>query len=241
MLFLSYQRNSSADLARYIYETLVENDCDVFFDVESINAGRFASIIEREIINRDYFLVILNPETLKSDWVRQEITTALTHRKAIIPLMTQGFTFAAQLPDELKGLADYSGIIYDYKQPENAITRILKAVHTSKPSAQNNTLATPTDLKVDYKWGVGGSSAISEFRLKSHHQIHYKREDRFLWQQINLYVDGELLLSKDNFNPIATLIHDFRIENIECQFICRFLVVGIDVKVLVGGHEVMHV
>ena len=124
-LFLSYRRDPSADLARYIHDRLTALGIDVFFDVENINGGRFATIIEKEIINREHFLVILTPQTLASEWVRREIETALKHRRNIIPLLAQGFTFAQPLPSEIKDLADYSGIPYDFQDPNRAIERII--------------------------------------------------------------------------------------------------------------------
>src|SRR5579859_4047893 len=127
-LFLSYRRASSADLARYIRDRLVALGVDVFFDVENINAGRFAAIIEKEIIAREHFLVILTPSSLESEWVTREILTALANHRNIIPLMTQAFDFSKPLPQEIADLANYSGIPYDYQDPERAIERLKKAI-----------------------------------------------------------------------------------------------------------------
>jgi hypothetical protein len=127
-VFLSYQRNSSADLARYLHDRLEALGVDVFFDVESINAGRFAAIIEHEIVNREHFLVILTPTTLESEWVRREVRIALDHQKPVIPVTTQGFNFAQHMHDDVVGLEQYSGIPYDYQTADNAIERIKRAL-----------------------------------------------------------------------------------------------------------------
>ena len=117
-VFLSYRRGVSADLARWLRDNLHQLGVDVFFDVESINAGRFANIIEREIQRRDYFVVLLTPETLESEWVRKEIQIALAARKNIVPITTQGFAFG-NLPPEIAELAQYSGIPYQYEYAEH--------------------------------------------------------------------------------------------------------------------------
>jgi hypothetical protein len=128
--FLSYRRQPSDDLARFIYDKLQTLGADVFFDREAINGGRFAAIIEREIINRDCFLVILTPNTLESEWVRREIATALRHedKVRIIPV-TVGFDLGrAILPEEVEGLAEYDAIQYEREYADESVVRIAKAI-----------------------------------------------------------------------------------------------------------------
>jgi|GEM_PF-3335596 len=150
-LFLSYRRIASADLARYLHDRLVTLGIDVFFDVESINAGRFGAIIEKEIINRDHFMVILSAATLDSEWVRREIQTALKHQRNIIPVTTQDFDFS-KLPDEIKMLGDYSGISYNYQDPDHSLKQIKKAVGLAdKPPSQN---------RLRMFWNVGGNPTL---------------------------------------------------------------------------------
>lgn len=127
-IFISYRRQPAADLARYIHHRLSTLRYNVFLDVETINGGRFANIIQQEIINRDVFLVILTPETLQSEWVVREIKTALEKEKAIVPLLAQGFTFATPLPDEIKGLSDYDAVRWDHDFADTAFERLVKAI-----------------------------------------------------------------------------------------------------------------
>ncbi len=129
-VFLSYRRLPSDDLARFIYDKLKARNVDVFFDREAINGGRFAAIIEREIINRDYFLVILAPDTLESEWVQREIATALRHadKVKIIPV-TVGFSLGrVDLPEEIAELAEYDAVLYEREYADASIERIAKAV-----------------------------------------------------------------------------------------------------------------
>ncbi|MCB9453214.1 MAG: TIR domain-containing protein [Anaerolineaceae bacterium] len=130
MIFISYRRQPSDDLARFLYDRLQSAGADVFFDREAINGGRFAAIIEREIINRDYFLVILAPNTLESEWVRREIATALRHsdKVKLIPV-TAGFNLgSAALPEEIAELAEYDAIQYEREYADASIERIRKAI-----------------------------------------------------------------------------------------------------------------
>jgi hypothetical protein len=127
-VFISYRRQPAADLARYIHHRLTTHRYDVFLDVETINGGRFANIIQQEIISRDVFVVILTPETLQSEWVVREIKTALDSQKPIIPLAAQGFSFGVPLADEIKDLSDYDAIRWDNDFADTAFERLVKAI-----------------------------------------------------------------------------------------------------------------
>lgn len=128
-LFLSYRRQTSDDLAQYLSEKLRVNGVDVFFDRQTLSSGRFASVIEREIINREHFLVILTPQTLESEWVRREIQTALRHHKNIIPLLDRGFSFSnMELPSEIAGLREFNGVKYERDYAEASFQKILRGI-----------------------------------------------------------------------------------------------------------------
>jgi len=123
-VFLSYRRQPSADLARYIRDRLIRMNVDVFFDVENLNGGVFPEKIRDEIITRQYFLIILAPTTLDSDWVKREVQLAFKHYKKIIPLETNEFDFSRDIPPELSDLKQYGGIPYDFRAPEQAFKRL---------------------------------------------------------------------------------------------------------------------
>lgn len=129
-VFISYRRQPSDDLARFLYDRLQLAGADVFFDREAINGGRFAAILEREIISRDYFLVILAPDTLESEWVRREIATALRHsdKVSLIPV-TVGFSLgSAPLPEEIAELVEYDAIQYEREYADASVERVVKAI-----------------------------------------------------------------------------------------------------------------
>lgn len=126
-VFLSYRRNPDEDLATNLYEKMTSWGLDVFWDIEKLGGGRFDLALEREIITRDAFMVILSPHTLESEWVRKEIALALRHEKQIIPILANGFDFyQASLPSELDDLQRINGIPYSAATRERAL-RLLKA------------------------------------------------------------------------------------------------------------------
>ncbi len=127
-IFISYRREPAADLARLIHDRLVARGYDVFLDVETINGGRFATIIQREIAARDVLLVILTPTTLESEWVRREVQTAFENNKTIVPLAAHGFTFGAGLPPEVSDLGNHDAVRWEHDFADAAFERLLRAV-----------------------------------------------------------------------------------------------------------------
>jgi hypothetical protein len=126
-VFLSYRRASSRELARYVHARLTSLGFKVFIDVEELDGKRFASAIRQKIMESDYFLIILKPDTLdESSWVRRELEAALEDAKPIIPLTADGFEFSKHVPPELAGLKDYSGIPYYDHFADEGIERIAK-------------------------------------------------------------------------------------------------------------------
>ena len=96
--FISYRREEGGILAMALYQQLTEHRLDAFFDVESIRAGQFDTIILNQIAARPYFLLVLTPGTLEragdpGDWVRREIEQALMTRRVIVLVHTPNFDF----------------------------------------------------------------------------------------------------------------------------------------------------
>lgn len=110
-VFISYRRGSSWGQARSIEQSLRQRGANVFIDIDDINEGRFAEIIEKAIAECDYFLAVLAPGTLDSEWVRREIRYALAQGKTIIPLLLDNFRLeASQIPPDIKEIASHNAI-----------------------------------------------------------------------------------------------------------------------------------
>jgi tetratricopeptide (TPR) repeat protein len=106
-VFISYRRDHGGVWARAIYQDLVANGYDAFFDFQSINSGDFSRIIIENIKARAHFLVLLAPSALErcedpDDWLRREIETAIDHKRNIVPILLESFDFGN--PDAVKVL-----------------------------------------------------------------------------------------------------------------------------------------
>jgi len=124
-VFISYRRRVSWALARSVANSLQERGADVFIDIDDINEGRFADIIETSIEDADYFVPILAPTTLDSKWVRREIAHALTHDINIVPLLVEDFRFdPTALSDDIQGLASHNAITVLPEFYEEAVNRL---------------------------------------------------------------------------------------------------------------------
>lgn len=96
-VFISYRRTNVYN-ALAIYQNLIHNGYDVFFDYASVKAGDFAQIILNQISARAHFVILLTPSALErcnepDDWLRREIEHAIDLKRNIIPLMFEGFSF----------------------------------------------------------------------------------------------------------------------------------------------------
>src|SRR2546421_8755928 len=118
-VFISYRR-TNIPWALAIFQNLTQHGYDVFFDYNGIAGGDFERVILGNIAARGHFLVLLTPSALErcgdpADWLRREIETALVSQRNIVPLMLEGFDFAARkIAGQLKGplaeLKHYNGL-----------------------------------------------------------------------------------------------------------------------------------
>lgn len=114
-IFISYRREPASFIARAVYQSLTQAGYDVFFDVESINSGKFSEIILGQIAARPHFLLILTKGTLErcvnpDDWVRREIETAIHLKRNIIPLLINNFDFGEAQKFLVGDLAEISSL-----------------------------------------------------------------------------------------------------------------------------------
>lgn len=114
-VFISYRREGGEGFAQMFKDKLSKKRYHVFYDIESIGVGAFDKKILEEINKSDVFLLILSKDALNrcvngDDWVRQEISYALTLGKPIIPLFFRGFSFPHDLPAEIEKVKLYNGI-----------------------------------------------------------------------------------------------------------------------------------
>jgi hypothetical protein len=135
-VFVSYRRNDGEDVALYLAERLRKLGIDVFLDIHNLQAGQDFSVeLQTAITNADYFLLILSPVTLESEWVRKETQLALQLKKSIIPIPIKQFDFYKHvLPSELEAIKSFQAIPYDFQRADNCVQRLQAAI---KPSVKS--------------------------------------------------------------------------------------------------------
>ena len=130
LTFINYRREDSASEAKLIANEIADliSPDAVFMDSTSINYGDpWPDRIQAALLESRYVLVVIGPEWLKvgmnewgqrriddaSDWVRQEIATALSDsNKTIIPLLVRSARIPPPdvLPDDVAGVSSKQAI-----------------------------------------------------------------------------------------------------------------------------------
>lgn len=92
-IFISYGHKSSSTLALFVRSELQVEGYRPFLDIEDIGIGTvWAGLIKESIEKCEIFIVVIGKETLKSNWVKQEITWAMDAKKIIYPILHNGIT-----------------------------------------------------------------------------------------------------------------------------------------------------
>jgi hypothetical protein len=100
-IFISYSRVDKR-VTKSLTELLSRSYDDVWYDTARIVGGEnwWAKILER-IDVCDYFIFLLSPDSLNSEWCQKELTHAQNSKKRIIPVRIRDRT---DIPDNLKGI-----------------------------------------------------------------------------------------------------------------------------------------
>jgi hypothetical protein len=86
-IFISYSRKD-INFVRKLAGDLEKAGYDVWWDLTDLRGGDdWVRVIPAAIESSAFFLVVLSPHAVASDWVRKEYTQALSLRKKVIPLM----------------------------------------------------------------------------------------------------------------------------------------------------------
>ena len=86
-IFISYSRKD-IDFVRKLAGDLEKAGYDVWWDITDLRGGDdWVRQIPEAIRLSQFFLVVLTPDSVESEWVRKEYTQALSLRKKIIPIM----------------------------------------------------------------------------------------------------------------------------------------------------------
>lgn len=134
-VFISYRRGAAGDrFARLIQQTLKHRGYDVFLDVESLDAGKWAEKILPEVAERSHFLLLLTPGAMdrcanRQDWMRREFESALEHERNIVPLCDESLDLPElkrSCPDCMKRVFDFQYVTVPHVNFDQAIDRLLE-------------------------------------------------------------------------------------------------------------------
>lgn len=132
-IFVSYRRGVSWGIAKKIADDLENLGATVFIDVDDIHEGKWEPQIKEHIERCDYFVVILAPRTLESEWVCKEIQYANERDKVIIPVLVDGFDFKIhEIPEVVKNMAEEHAIRFAPDYYEAAFQRLAQFVQPKK-------------------------------------------------------------------------------------------------------------
>jgi hypothetical protein len=138
-VFISYRRESAAELAQLIRRALADRGLRVFLDVRELGAGHFDTELIRRIREATDFVIVLTPGSLdrcreEGDWLRKEISCALRTKRNVVPVASHDFEFrdVPELPAELADLPRHQCAVYDHNFSDESITRIQKMLATGR-------------------------------------------------------------------------------------------------------------
>jgi hypothetical protein len=88
-IFLSYQ-NSDHEWANGLVRALAGKNLRVWHEATEIEAGdSFIEDIEEGLHNSAYFVVVITPESVGSNWIAAELGAALAMKKPLIPIVSK--------------------------------------------------------------------------------------------------------------------------------------------------------
>jgi hypothetical protein len=136
--FISYSHNDASFVDR-LAEDLVANGVGVWLDRWEIRAGEsITDRIQQGLVESDYLLVVLSPDSVDSSWVREELSSAQlrqleSRHVVVLPVLYRDCTIPRLLRD--KRYADFRG--NRYKQGVQDLLAALSPTVDPGPLAPN--------------------------------------------------------------------------------------------------------
>ena len=146
-VFISYRREGGSFLAYTIFKELSDRGIKAFYDLETMKAGTFDSKLDGKIAECSDFVFIVSKGAFDrcddpEDWVRREIRQAIKCGKNIIPVITEAhYRFPSELPDDIKDIARYNGVLIDDPNFLNAkIDKLVSMMSFAKAGPEKRAL-----------------------------------------------------------------------------------------------------
>jgi len=120
--FISYRRETGSIMARIVQSELKKRGHLSFLDVDDLGPKQFGERLLREIESVPNFVVVLSPGSMDrcmdhDDWLRREISHAITTHRNIVPLMVDEFQYPPKknIPEDLEELLHHNGVNYSHE------------------------------------------------------------------------------------------------------------------------------
>lgn len=156
-IFISYRRDGGYEVAKLIKELLTKDGYSVSFDMDNLMNGDFNKELLKRIAECEDFILILDANAFKGtlegrekqkDWLRMELSEALSQNKNVIPVMLDGFKeFPEGLPIDIADVRYKNGPAYS-KQYFNSFYDKLKHFLREVPTDDITITDLPHNLKM---------------------------------------------------------------------------------------------
>jgi hypothetical protein len=191
-VFLSYRRDTGAELAQLVRAHLERRGFRVFLDVRELGAGHFDDALLTRIEESSDFVLILAPQTLdrcrqEGDWVRREIGHAIASGRNVVPLATPDFRFpdASELPPELATLPRHQAVVYEHRYSDEALDKLVGMLKSAREVRRRRT-----------RRRVLGLAAVPVLVAAA-------------WWALGIWVPGLRLFGGATLEPLAVYWHGF--------------------------------
>jgi glycerophosphoryl diester phosphodiesterase len=113
-VFISYRRVGGDAFAYLLKEKLIASGYPTFLDIHSLDSGQFNKALYQNIDESTDVVLVLSPGALdrctdSEDWLRLEVSHALSQSKNLIPVFLDGFCWPDTLPEALESVKMYNG------------------------------------------------------------------------------------------------------------------------------------
>ena len=147
--FICYSRKDK-EVAEYIAAELTNRNAEPFIDYMSLRAGGFMKQLGRAIEQRDFFLPIISPDSVESDWVEAEVTWAFTNKKPIIPIRYKSARLTNVFVLDSRESVDF-GRWHTDRNMDDAIGRLMKLMNITVEPTNLEEVPEPILVKGDVR------------------------------------------------------------------------------------------
>ena len=135
-VFISYRRESGAQLASLLKVYLEVRGLSAFLDVTSLGGGKFDEVLLKVIGQCSNLVVVLTQNSLKrcmgdhliEDWLHKEVVCALQNSVTVVPLCSSNFTWPAEklLPSDLRSLCRMNAVAWSHEYQDASVEKVVK-------------------------------------------------------------------------------------------------------------------